>query len=190
MNLLQRKPLLNQVCLSFRRDTLRVMMDERAPDNPNWINLEDQRRTEVIVQSTPVTTTGAYQGEKNHWVPFNFSRGTKNMQLKDQKRGTSLVVQWLRIHLPMQGTWVWALVQEDAICHGATKPVCHNYWSLHTLGPASHNYWAHTPQLLKPAHLEPVLRNKRSHRNEKPTHGNRDPMQPKKKKWPQFFFRT
>ena len=26
------------------------------------------------------------------------------------------------------------------------------------------------PQLLKPARLEPVLRNKRSHRNEKPVH--------------------
>ena len=29
-------------------------------------------------------------------------------------------------------------------------------------------------QLLKPAHLEPVLRNKRSHRNEKPTHRNEE----------------
>ena len=41
--------------------------------------------------------------------------------------GTSLVVQWLRIRLPMQGTWVRALVREDPTCHGATKPVCHNY---------------------------------------------------------------
>ena len=39
----------------------------------------------------------------------------------------SLVVQWLRIHLPMQGTWVRALVQEDPTCHGATKPMRHNY---------------------------------------------------------------
>ena len=41
--------------------------------------------------------------------------------------GTSLVMQWLRIHLPMQGTWVQALVQEDLTCHRATKPVHHNY---------------------------------------------------------------
>ena len=27
-------------------------------------------------------------------------------------RGTSLVVQWLRIHLPTQGTWVQSLVEE------------------------------------------------------------------------------
>ena len=26
--------------------------------------------------------------------------------------GTSLVVQWLRLHLPMQGVWVWSLVGE------------------------------------------------------------------------------
>ena len=41
--------------------------------------------------------------------------------------GTSLVAQWLRICLPMQGTWVRALVQEDPTCRGATKPVRHNY---------------------------------------------------------------
>ena len=41
--------------------------------------------------------------------------------------GTSLVVQWLRIRLPMQGARVQALVQEDPTCRGATKPACHNY---------------------------------------------------------------
>ena len=39
----------------------------------------------------------------------------------------SLMAQWLRICLPMQGTQVRALVQEDPMCHGATKPVSHNY---------------------------------------------------------------
>ena len=39
--------------------------------------------------------------------------------------GTSLVVQWLRIRLPMQRTRVRSLVQEDPTCHGATKPVRH-----------------------------------------------------------------
>ena len=41
--------------------------------------------------------------------------------------GTSLVAQWLRIRLPLQGTQVRALVWEDPTCHRATKPVCHNY---------------------------------------------------------------
>ena len=41
--------------------------------------------------------------------------------------GASLVVQWLGIRLPMQGTRVRALVWEDPTCRGATKPVSHNY---------------------------------------------------------------
>ena len=39
----------------------------------------------------------------------------------------SLVAQWLRICLPMQGTRVRALVWEDPTCHGATGPVSHNH---------------------------------------------------------------
>ena len=41
--------------------------------------------------------------------------------------GASLVAQWLRIRLPMQGTRVRALVREDPTCRGATKPVHHDY---------------------------------------------------------------
>ncbi|XP_054945649.1 ras-related protein Rap-2a isoform X2 [Physeter macrocephalus] len=40
---------------------------------------------------------------------------------------TSLVAQWLRIRLPVQGTQVRALVREDPTCRGATKPARHNY---------------------------------------------------------------
>ena len=35
---------------------------------------------------------------------------------------TSLEVQWLRVCLPVQGTWIQSLVQEDPTCHRATKP--------------------------------------------------------------------
>ena len=69
----------------------------------------------------------------------------------DWTQGTSLVAQWLRIRLPMQGTWVRSLVWEDPTCHGATNPMRHNYWDC-ALEPASHNYWARVPQLLKPVH--------------------------------------
>ena len=41
--------------------------------------------------------------------------------------GTSLVPEWLRIHLPIQGTGVQSLVREDPICCRATKPVHLNY---------------------------------------------------------------
>ena len=51
--------------------------------------------------------------------------------------------------------------------------VCHNYWAC-ALEPVSHNYWARVLQLLKPARLEPVLHNERSHCNEKPVHRNEE----------------
>ena len=70
--------------------------------------------------------------EDRHW---------NSLQLKDQWWGTSLVAQCLRIRLPMQGTRVRALVREDPTCHGATKPVRHNYWAC-ALG--------HEPQLPSP----------------------------------------
>ena len=61
----------------------------------------------------------------------------------------SLVVQWLRICLAMQGTQLLSLVLDDLTCLGATKPVCHNCW-------------ART--------LEPALCGKRSHCKEKAAH--------------------
>ena len=39
----------------------------------------------------------------------------------------SLLVQWLRMCLPMQGKQVRALAREDPTFRGATKPVRHNY---------------------------------------------------------------
>ena len=46
---------------------------------------------------------------------------------------TSLVVQQTWICLPMQGTWVESLVQEDTKCWGATEPTRLNLWSPCTL---------------------------------------------------------
>ena len=88
-----------------------------------------------------------------------------------QTHRASLVVQWLRIRLPMQGTQVRALVREDPTYRRGTKPMHHNYWAC-ALEPVSHKHWACVPQLLKPELLEPALRNKRSHRDEKITHHN------------------
>ena len=36
--------------------------------------------------------------------------------------GGSLVVQWLRIHLPMQEIWISSLIQEDSTCLRAAEP--------------------------------------------------------------------
>ena len=41
------------------------------------------------------------------------------------------MVQWMGICLPMQGTWIQALIQEDLTCCAATKPCMPQLLSLH-----------------------------------------------------------
>ena len=69
-----------------------------------------------------------------HGEIYNFEKVNKNkilpaiilqhiyiyIHLKTYSRA-SLMVQWLRICLPMQGTLVQSLVQEGSMCHGATN---------------------------------------------------------------------
>ena len=42
---------------------------------------------------------------------------------------TSLVVQWLRVRMLMQGPWVWPWSGKPT-CQGAPKPVDHGSWAL------------------------------------------------------------
>ena len=81
------------------------------------------------------------------WVPPILDTGLISKILNNW---TSLVVQWIRICLPMQGTWVPSLIREDSTCRGTTKPRSHNYWA-HALEPVSHDCRYPVPQLLKPA---------------------------------------
>ena len=96
--------------------------------------------------------------------------------------GTSLVAQWLRILLAMQGVQVQALVQEYPTCRGATKPVCHNYWARATATEVFVSR-ACAPQQEKPLQWEArvtqwwVAATHRKYR--KPVHSNEDPTQPK-----------
>ena len=70
------------------------------------------------------------------------------------------MVQWLRTHLPVQGTPVWSLIWEDSTCHGATKPTA-----------------------TESTCLESVLLLKRSHSNEMPAyHNQRKPYL--QQRWP------
>ena len=43
---------------------------------------------------------------------------------------TSLVVQWVRVCLPVQGAFIASLVWEDSACRRATEPVHHSCGSL------------------------------------------------------------
>ena len=146
-----------------------------------WIKLGPKNECEKKKRSKSGSTKSKIResiASSGHKMILSYAGGghgeeeSKNCKGKSWQ-GTSLVAQWLRIRLPMQGTWVRALVRDDPICRGATKPVCHNYWAC-ALEPESHNYWACVPQLLKPACLEPVLHNERSHHKEKPAHSNEE----------------
>ena len=89
-----------------------------------------------------------------HWLSWYLGCDLQGFEFKsfqslpDSKR-TSPVVQWLRIHLPMQGTQVQSLVREDPTRQRAAKPVHHSCWAK-----------------------EPVVSNKRSHRSENPVPRN------------------
>ena len=54
-------------------------------------------------------------------------RSKSSVRVKNVLHGASLVAQWLRICLLMQGTRVRALAWEDPTCRRATRPVSHNY---------------------------------------------------------------
>ena len=66
--------------------------------------------------------------------------------------GTSLMVEWAGIHLPMQGTQVRSMVQRIPRAVGQLSPCT---------------------TTTEPERLEPMPWSKRSHTNEKPAHGNR-----------------
>ena len=88
--------------------------------------------------------------------------------IKDRPRGTSLVVQRLRIHLPTQGTQALSLVWEDPKCHGTNKPVATTTEARppETMLPKTE---ASTPR-----HTAPLLPHWR-----KPGQSSKDPVQPK-----------
>ena len=89
-------------------------------------------------------------GCKTNQVSLLIKFGKGRMLLKITSTWTSLVVQWIRICLPVPGTRVQSLVWEDSTCLGATKPMSHNFWSPCTLEPMHCNYWSSYA-------LEPVL---------------------------------
>ena len=84
--------------------------------------------------SVPYITTKLAKAVTFFWslfgygiIHFEILHATKrNFETLIKCIRTSLVVQWLRICLPVQKTWIPSLVQEDSTLCRATKPMCHN----------------------------------------------------------------
>ena len=91
--------------------------EERREKEGPMIDLESLLRREKYITSAKVLRVS--------WWIWAFTIGT---WLKSTG-WASLVAQWLRICLPMQGTRVSALVWEDPTCHRANGPMSHNYWA-------------------------------------------------------------
>ena len=97
-----------------------------------WRNFWSERNVPYIDGSSSYTNIYTSQNSTEkillYWNPTSdFPRGP--------------VVQWLRIHLSVWGTWVWSLVWEDSTSHEATNPLFHSYWA-HALEPTDRNYWS------------------------------------------------
>ena len=109
-----------------------------------YMNLIVTTKPKSIIRTQKVMTKKSKDNSKeNHQTQSeetkrkrNEQRGTTkitrkrltkcNMFLSIITLGASLVAQWLRVCLLMQGTRVRALVWEDPTCHGAAGPVSHS----------------------------------------------------------------
>ena len=98
------------------------------PFAARWMDLEIIILIEVKQRQISYDTT--YMWNLKKWYKWTYLRNRNRLTDSENKlMGTSLVAQWLRLCLPMQGIQVRPLGQEDPICHGATKPMSHNYWA-------------------------------------------------------------
>ena len=82
--------------------------------------------TITLLGIQPMETLGHVQGRQVLQQQKNLKTICLSIN-KIMSERASLVAQWLRICLPMQGTRVRDLVWEDPTCRGATGPVSHNY---------------------------------------------------------------
>ena len=93
---------------------------------------------------------------------------------------TSLVVQCLRICLPMQVTWVWSLVWKDSTCRGARGQLSP---CATTTEPTGSNYTEGATAMRSRGSEMPTHRTWRAastcHKQREPARSNEDPAQPK-----------
>ena len=94
---------------------------------------------------------------------------------------TSLMVQWMGIHLPIQGTQVQSLVWEDSTCVGATKAHVPQLLSPRAATAEAHTPWSPRPRIREAAAMRSLcttMKSSPAHTYSKPSRSNEDPEQP------------
>ena len=130
-------------CIAGRFFTI---WDTREAPESNYTPIKKKKRIDFLHFSFRMNILSLYwmfSQIKTLWMTLEGS----GLPVK-KRMGTSLVCQWLRVHLPIQGTQVQSLIREDPTCHETTKPVPHNYWSR--------SRRAHAPQQEKPSNEKPA----------------------------------
>ena len=104
--------------------------------------------------------TGTWEDlEAVRWRDWRSIKNCKQRELAEKMAGTSLVVQWIRIHLRMQGTRVRSLVREDFTRHGAAARPLHHHYRARALEVRSYSYWnPHPWSLCSPTRQAAAMR--------------------------------
>ena len=103
--------------------------EEIKEEIKNYIETNDNENTTTqnLWDATKAVLREKFRAIQSHLKKQEKSQiNNLTLHLKQLERA-SLVAQWLRVCLPMQGTRVRALVWEDPTCRRATGPVSHNY---------------------------------------------------------------
>ena len=95
---------------------------------------ESSSGSHEIGENRRATSDGEQTGKTASVLPPERAAGTRRRRVQHHRclpskppSWASLVAQWLRICLPMQGTRVRAPVRKSTTCHRATRPVSHSY---------------------------------------------------------------
>ena len=95
-----------------------------------------QRKCQQLLSYLRVCFEGSHPRTSSYY-PLLYARpAIKQTIIQRRNTGTSLVVQWLRIHLPTRGTQVWSSVRE---LDTAEQPSCRpQLLSLSSAAPEAH----------------------------------------------------
>ena len=115
---------------------------------------------------------------------WNLNKWYKGTCLQNRNR-TLLVVQWLGICLPMQGTWVRSLAWEDSTCPGATTEAAPTgTQALRSPGSAAREAAATRSLRTTTSEWAPLTATRR-----KPSCSNEGPVQPEVNKYLKIIFK-